>query len=102
MPLLDSIITALTALLNSAFTVFVAFIFGVIFGIFVKGLTRVILSIILALAFLALLVMFFDGQRLSSIISAAIGIATLVFGFLIRRINHTRKADSQKAIKIDR
>lgn len=98
MPVPDSIVAVLAALPNGAIIAFVAFIFGIIFGIFVKGAVKVIISIILALFFLALLVMFFDGQRFSSIISAVLGIVTLAFSFLIRRVNHTGK-DFQKAIK---
>lgn len=80
-------------LLDSALYIFAAFIFGVIFGIFVKGLTRIIFSIILAVIFLAILVSFFDGERATSMISAIIGFATLLFAFFIKTINHSKKGE---------
>jgi hypothetical protein len=86
-------------LLDSALYIFAAFMFGVIFGIFVKGLGRILLSIILAAIFLALLVMFFYGGRLSAITAGIIGSAALVFSFLIRRVNHTQKYDAKKVPK---
>jgi hypothetical protein len=86
-------------LLDNALYIFAAFIFGIIFGIFVKGLARIIFSIILAAIFLALLIMFFDGGRLSAIAAGIIGSAILVFSLLIRKVNHTQKYDAKKAPK---
>jgi len=79
-------------LLDSALYIFAAFIFGVIFGIFVKGITRVIFSIILAVLFLMILISFFDGGIVSSIIATLIGFGILIFTFLLRRINSFPKA----------
>jgi hypothetical protein len=84
---------------DSALYIFAAFVFGVIFGIFVKGLARIIISIILATIFLVLLVMFFDGERLSAIAAGIIGFAMLVFSLLIRKVNHTQKYDAKKVPK---
>ncbi len=85
--------------LHSALYIFAAFIFGVIFGIFVKGLAKIIFSIILAAIFLALLVMFFDGGKLSAIVAGIIGSAAFVFSLLIRKVNHTQKYDAKKVPK---
>jgi hypothetical protein len=86
-------------LLDSALYIFAAFIFGIIFGIFVKGLARIIFSIVLAAIFLALLVMFFDGERLSAIAAGIIGSAAFFFSLLIRKVNHTQKYDAKKVPK---
>jgi hypothetical protein len=81
MPLLDSILYIL-----------IAFIFGVIFGIFVKGLTRIIFSLIIAAIFLMILIALLNGGAITSLVASIIGLGVLFFAFLLRRINSLPKA----------
>jgi uncharacterized membrane-anchored protein len=76
--------------MSSILYILAAFTFGVIFGIFVRGIARIILSIILAVLFLVILSSLFN-EKLSSIVAGIIGLATLVFTFLIKRVKSLSK-----------
>lgn len=72
---------------NSVLYLLAAFILGVIFGLFVKTITKILFSIVLAVFVLILLSSLFDKETLSSIIATIIGVAMLIFTFLINKIN---------------